>query len=144
MYLLCGLDDEYYARPYFESFPKMEDAITQAVNVCCDHIEDELVIEISKDRSRIETKDCDNYYVNEILEYDETKGSHILVFHHAYHGIGFEIKFIGDYYECKREMDRLVEESLDIVDSVLEWNEDFQACVDTGIEWEIFSIVEVR
>ena len=69
-------------------------------------------------------------------------GTHLLVWHHAYEGIGFGIIDQGTEKECKRqrrkEIHKLVEEKElseeDICENV----------VDTGSEWEVFDIVPIK
>lgn len=143
-YLLCEIDDEHYSSPCFTVYETKEKAIESAIRACRDYL-GECELEMADDKSRIETKTDSNeyFYVTEIKEF-ENKGNYILVYHHAYQGVDFNIKFIGDYHGCKEKMDMLVKESLDIENATLEWNEGFQACVDVGFEWNVFSIVEVR
>lgn len=146
-YLLCELDAESYSYPEFTIFDTKEEAIKQALFVCANHFEgNETEISVDNNCSRICVEDEDNFYVTEIFEFDETKGD-LLVWHHAYDGVDFKIELQGTYEECDAERKRQIQSVFDECDLSKGDNEGFNIetanVVDTGNEWEVWSIVEV-
>lgn len=155
-YLLCGLDDKNYTQPYFSFFTSHYDAYTEATTRARNELfyscNDGRIV-ISNRHTRIVTSilnhdwDVESFTVTEILEFDETNGDYLLVWHHAYDGVGFEIMFQGTKEECdakRREGIKNLFKDPDIV----EYNEDFDMdcdnVVDTVNEWQIFSIVKIE
>ena len=128
-YLLCELDDENYTEPRFAVFESKKLAINKAIEICLEAASDnDLTLEIKDNQERISV----NF------------GDYILVWHHAYNGVGFDIECVGSYEECKLEMDKCIRERQEQIECDLEWENDFQACVDTGEEWEIWSIIKIE
>lgn len=85
-----------------------------------------------------------NFYTTEIKEYDAMKGDHILVWHHAYNGVGFDIEFVGTYEECKQKMIDIVHKRELQLECELDFQDNWQACIDTGSEWEVWTIVKLE
>lgn len=148
MYLLCELDDSEYTQPTFSQFDNFENAFDEALLSCGYFTEHDIQIEIEKNRKRISahTED-DNFYVTEIKEFDESKGTHILIWHHAYNGVGFEILCVGTEEECLQKRRKEIKKIFDERNLSNGDNEDFDIdndnVVDTGEEWEVFSIIEI-
>lgn len=148
-YLLCELDDEDYAYPSFTQFDDFEEAFDAALIGCGHFRKDYIQIDIEKNRKRISahTEDDDHFYVMEIKEIDVSEGDYILVWHHAYNGVGFSILGVGTKDEClqrRREEIRKIFSECDLSDGD---NDDFDMdndnIVDTGEEWEVFSIIKI-
>ena len=149
-YLLCELNAENYTMPEFSFFNTKEEAIKEALFVCANHFNGhyDTDITVENNLSRICVDDEDDFYVTEILEFDETKGDHLLVWHHAYHGVDFGIRFQGTFWECDDERIKQIQRVFDEYDLSNADNEGFDIeednVVDTGEEWEMWSIVEIK
>lgn len=140
LYLLCELNDEDYAYAKHKFFKTYEEAKQAAIKSCKDW-KDNCDIEIENDGWRITARYEDSFYVTEIKQICPECGIHLLVWHHGYEGVDFEIKYQGTYEKCQREMkkeiQRIVDE-LELVDEDVNDN-----VIDTGNEWEVFDIVEI-
>lgn len=144
-YLLCELDDENYTEPRFAVFESKKLAINKAIEICLEAASDnDLTLEIKDNQERISVNFGDCFYITQINKFDSNDGGYILVWHHAYNGVGFDIECVGSYEECKLEMDKCIRERQEQIECDLEWENDFQACVDTGEEWEIWSIIKIE
>lgn len=67
--------------------------------------------------------------------------AHLLIWHHGYEGVDFEVRFQGTREECEIEMKKIKE----LVDDLELCDEDiFGNTIDTGAEWEVFDIVEIE
>ena len=139
MFLLCELDDENYTSPCFSQFNSFKKAFYKALVSCGNFKDDNMRIDVADNRNRISANTDDgHFFVTEIKEFDENKGDYILVWHHAYNGVGFGIK--KRIQELKKIFDGYDLSNGD--------NEDFDMendnVVDTGEEWEVFSIVKIE
>lgn len=153
-YLLCELNDENYTEPMFTVFDSHKDALKAAIKRCAGigyHYDSDFELECKDNRNRISITftenpygNGDNFYVTEIKEFDSNDGGYILVWHHAYNGVGFDIECVGSYEECKLEMKKCIQKRKKQIECDLEWEDELQSCVDTGDEWEIWSIVKLR
>ena len=106
-------------------------------------------IDVADNRNRISANTDDgHFFVTEIKEFDENKGDHILVWHHAYNGVGFGILNVGTEEECIQKRREELKKIFDEYDLANGDNEDFDMendnVVDTGEEWEVFSIVKIE
>ena len=157
-YILCELDDESYAHPEFSFHENYEKAQYKALDTILDvfkgsegfnlQIQTEKPEATEREGVRIsanwEAYKHMNYneepcfYVTEFFIIDESKGSHLLIWHHAYEGVGFEIRKQGTYEECLAEKRRQMKESCDSNE------EPDNDVIDTGNEWEVWSIVEIK
>lgn len=152
-YLLCELNDENYTEPLFRIFYSHRDAFNEAVKKCTNiayNCRSDFELECKENGKRISITfnenlygNGDNFYVTEIKEFESNDGDYVLVWHHAYSGVGFDIEFIGSYEECKSIMKQSIMERQEQIDCDLEWEDRFQACIDTGDEWEIWSIIKL-
>lgn len=95
MFLLCELDDENYTSPCFSQFNSFKKAFDEALVSCGNFKDDNMRIEVTDNRNRISANTDNNFFVTEIKEFDANKGDHILVWHHAYNGVGFGILCVG-------------------------------------------------
>lgn len=135
LYLVCGLNDANYTDASYSFCTSYGEAVGKAVEMCRESLE-ECKIELNEDGFRVVGENDGSFYVSEIKQICADCGPYLLVIHHAYEGVGFEIHFQGTYEECvkerKKEMRCLVKDlglpKQDICDNV----------VDTGIEWEVF------
>lgn len=164
-YILCKLDDESYAHPSFSFHESFEEAQKKAIETIIDVFdyaegynlqlgtEDPESEKDIIDGVRISANWGENgnsFYVTEFFPIDESKGTHLLVWHHAYDGVGFKILLQGTYEEClaerRKQIKELYEESEagnwggDNSDINLEEDD----IIDTGNEWEMWSIVEIE
>ena len=149
MFLLCELDDENYTCPCFLQFNSFKKAFDEALVSCGNFKDDNMRIEVSDNRNRISANTDDgHFFVTEIKEFDANKGDHILVWHYAYNGVGFGILNVGTKEECIQKRREAVKKIFDECDLSNGDNEDFDMendnVVDTGEEWEVFSIVKIE
>ena len=101
MFLLCELDDENYTSPCFSQFNSFKKAFYKALVSCGNFKDDNMRIDVADNRNRISANTDDgHFFVTEIKEFDENKGDYILVWHHAYNGVGFGILNVGTEEEC--------------------------------------------
>lgn len=139
--LLCKLNDEDYAYASYSFYKTFEEAKQAAIKSCKDWEED-CNIDIEDDGCRITARYADSFYVTEIKQVCSECGTHLLLWHHGYDGVDFECRFQGTHEECKREMKneiaKLVDD-LELIDEDISNN-----VIDTGAEWEVFDIVEIR
>lgn len=148
MFLLCELDDENYTSPCFSQFNSFKKAFDEALVSCGNFKDDNMRIEVTDNRNRISANTDNNFFVTEIKEFDENKGDYILVWHHAYNGVGFGILCVGTEEECIQRRREEVKKIFDEYDLSKGDNEDFDmkndGVIDTGEEWEVFSIVKIE
>ena len=98
-------------------------------------------IEIEDEGFRITARYEGSFYVTEIKQICPECGTHLLIWHHGYEGVDFEVRYQGTYEECKKETTK---EIYDLVND-LELTDDAicDNVIDTGNEWEVFDIVEI-
>ena len=146
-YLLCELNDENYTQPEFIQYESKEEAFNEALNVC-GHCFEEEIIEVEDYGNRVTARCDDRFFVTEIKEFEANPGDYILIWHHAYNGVGFNILAVGTYEQCKERRIQEIKRIFDEYDLSNADNDDFDieldTCVDTGEEWEVFSIIEVK
>lgn len=85
------------------------------------------------------------WYVGQVFEIQNPK--FILVFHHAYDGVDFELlgqfDSIDDAIEARdKSLKERLDDSIDSEDLEM-WDGDRQAVFDTGDEWWVWTILEV-
>lgn len=148
MFLLCELDDENYTYPCFSQFNSFKKAFDEALVSCGNFNDDNMRIDVTDNRNRISANTDNNFFVTEIKEFDANKGDHILVWHHAYNGVGFGILCVGTEEECIQRRREEVKKIFDEYDLSKGDNENFDmkndGVIDTGEEWEVFSIVKIE
>lgn len=147
-YLLCKLNDEDYAYPTFSQFENFDQAFEVALLSCGYFINGDMHIDIEENRKRISAHTENNrFIVTEIKEIDASTGDCVLVWHHAYNGVGFNILCIGTYEECEKKRKEEIQKIFSEYDLSKADNEDFDIetdnVVDTGEEWEVFSIIKI-
>lgn len=153
-YLLCELNDENYTEPTFTVFDSHELAFKQAVERCTGvayYYESDFELECKDNLNRISITfnknpygEDNNFYTTEIKEYDSAKGNYVLVWHHAYNGVGFDVELVGTYEECKQKMIDSVHKREMEIDCELDFQDNWQSCIDTGDEWEVWTIVKLE
>ena len=151
-YLVCTLNDEEYARPHFSVHSKLEDALKAALDAANEFLlasEENGTIEIKNSRTRVETtiqscpeSDC---LVSEILPFDPEKGKNLIIWHHAYDGVDFDIRYQAhDRHDCLEKRKEMIRKAFAEREGLTDYNENFDieedSCIDTGDEWEVFSI----
>ena len=148
-YLLCTLDDENYAEPKFYAHESREKAFKNAVEDCINAADGgDFQMEVENNQNRISVNfDYDNFFVTEIKELDLDDGNYAIIWHHAYEGVGFEVLFQGTYRICVEKRKELIKKAFEENDYSGGDNTDFDmendTCIDTGIEWEMYSIVNL-
>ena len=152
-YLLCELNDENYTEPTFTVFDSHESTFKQAVERCTGvayYYKSDFKLECN-DKNRLSIifnenpYDADNnFYVTEIKEYNAKGGDYILVWHHAYNGVEFDIDYIGSYEACRQKMIDSVRKREMEIDCELDYQDNWQSCIDTGDEWEVWTIVKLE
>lgn len=148
-YLLCELDDHHYTEPEFYTYESRADAFKNAIEDCINEANDDCQIEITDCQKRISVSfDYDSFLVAEIKEVDLDAGVHAVVWHHAYEGVGFKVLFQGSYIECLKKRREFIKKAFEENDYSGGDNTDFDIetdnCIDTGIEWEMYSIVALN
>ena len=151
MFLICELNDENYTEPVFQVCETKEIAFEESMKRLANLSKREgSKIETSHhgDRTRINWSLKDRFYVIEILPFRESAGDYLLVWHHAYNGVDFKILKHGTYEECVKRRIQIIKRIYTEEDLASGDNEDFDAekdtCIDTGEEWEMFDIVNVK
>lgn len=140
LYLLCELNDEEYTNANYSFYETYMEAKKEAALTCIEQFENFGEMEIESDVFGISSKQNESFYVTNIIEIELDKGTHLLIWHHAYDGVDFRVSFQGTYKECevkmKEEMDEVINlhPLSDICDNV----------VDTGEEWQVWDIVEIK
>ena len=140
IYLLCELNDENYAYATYLFYKTFEEAEQAAIKACKDW-EDDCDIEVENDGFRVTGNYDESFFVTEIKQIATTQGSHLLVWHHGYEGVNFEVRFQGTYDECVAIRDVEIKETvnkLELLDEDVNEN-----VVDTGNEWEVWDIVKI-
>ena len=141
LYLLCELNDEDYAYASHSFYKTYEEAKREATKSCKDLNED-CEIEIEDEGFRITARYEGSFYVTEIKQICPECGTHLLIWHHGYEGVDFEVRYQGTYEECTREMKNEIKE---LVDNYELADEDIcDNIIDTGNEWEVFDIVKIE
>lgn len=149
-YLLCALDDENYADPYFYTHNSYKQALDEALETAISLLKEwgNGNITFSEYEKRVDVKNIngEQFWVAEIKELD-TDEQCAVVWHHAYEGVGFEVLFQGTYTECVEKRKEFIKKAFEENDYPGGDNTDFDMenddCIDTGIEWEMYSIVSL-
>lgn len=140
-YLLCELNDENYTDASYTFHKTYEEAKIEAIVDCVDQFEGNCEVETDNEGFRISSTQGDNFFVTEIKQIATTQGTHLLIWHHGYEGVDFEVRFQGTYDECKakmkEDMDNIIEEYECLPEDVC------HNVIDTGNEWEVWDIVKI-
>lgn len=140
LYILCELNDENYTDAQFSFYRTYGEAKNAALNACKEWNE-KCRIE-SREFKIIGSASDSAFYVAEIKQLSPKVGTHLLIWHHGYDGVDFEIRFQGTYDECQKQRKREINYLMDKLD--LAGEDICDNVVDTGDEWEVFDIVEIR
>lgn len=139
-YILCELNDENYTDAIYSFHKTYKEAKKEALVDCVDNFEGNCEIETERDGFRITSQDEDSFFVTEIRQIDTSKGTHLLIWHHAYDGVDFAISFQGTYEECKAKMKEEINKVADELELLPE-----DICgnsIDTGEEWQVWDVVK--
>ena len=140
-YLLCELNDENYTDASYTFHKTYEEAKFEAIVDCVEQFDGNCEVETDNEGFRISSSQGDNFFVTEIKQIATTQGTHLLVWHHGYEGVDFEIVFQGTYEECKLKMKEDMDNTIGEYEHLSE-----DVChnvIDTGNEWEVWDIVEI-
>ena len=141
IYLLCELNDENYAYATYSFYKTFEEAEQAAIQTCKDW-ENDCDIEVENDGFRVTGNYDESFFVTEIKQIATTQGTHLLVWHHGYEGVDFEVRFQGTCEECKlkmkEDMDNTIEECECLPEDIC------HNVIDTGNEWKVWDIVEIE
>lgn len=147
-YLLCTLNDEEYTSPYFSIYDHHEQAYEEALLRCGFAWNSDMNITVEEDQMRISSHAGNSFFVTEIKGFDASAGEYMLVWHHAYNGVGFNILCVGTYEECEKKRKDEIKKIFSEYDLSKADNEGFDIeidnVVDTGEEWEVFSIIKIE
>lgn len=141
LYLLCELNDEHYAYASYSFYKTYEKAKQGAINACKDWKEN-CDIKIENEGFRITGNYEDSFKVTQVKQIYSDCGTYLLMWHHGYEGVDFEIRYQGTYEECEIEMKMEIQKLIDDLELI-----DDDICgnvIDTGNEWEVFDIVEIK
>ena len=151
MFLICELNDEDYTEPAFRVCETKETAFEESMKRLDDLAKkegSELKVSYHGNRTRIDWQLKDRFVVAENLPFNESFGDYLLVWHHAYNGVDFSILGQGTYEECLKKRITIIKRMFAENDFSSGDNEDFDfetdTCIDTGEEWEMFDIVNVK
>ena len=140
-YLLCELNDENYTDASYTFHKTYEEAKIEAIVDCVEQFDGDCEVETDNEGFRISSSQGDNFFVAEIKQIATIQGTHLLVWHHGYEGVDFEVRFQGTYEECKlkmkEDMDNIIEKYECLPEDVC------HNVIDTGNEWEVWDIVEI-
>lgn len=140
LHLLCELNDENYTLASFSFYEYFQDAVQNAIKACKEWNED---CEIHAGKELRITANCgDSFYVTEIKQVWTELGTHLLVWHHGYQGVNFEVRHQGTYEDCKKAMEKEVQKLKD--DLGLHDKDINDNVIDTGDEWEVFDIIKIK
>ena len=148
-YLLCKLYDEQYTDPYFNVYDVYKQALDEVIEIGTDFIKEHLggSLVIGDDKKRIDVHYGSEFLVFEIKEVDLDVGDCVIVWHHAYNGVDFRMLFQGTAAECVEKRKELIKKAFEENDYSSGNNTDFDmgndTCIDTGIEYEMYSIVSL-
>jgi hypothetical protein len=141
-YLLCELNDENYTDASYTFHKTYEEAKIEAIVDCVEQFDGDCEVETDNEGFRISSSQGDNFFVTEIKQIATTQGTHLLVWHHGYEGVDFEVRFQGTYEECKLKMKEDMDNTIEGYEVSPE-----DVChnvIDTGNEWEVWDIVEIE
>ena len=145
-YIVCTLDDENYTSPTFTICDTEDSALYVCRQNIAEYFENvtSATIEYSKGETiRYEIENSKNFLVNEILSFDETNGEYLLIRHHAYNGVGFNLVAVGTLDTCRDEMEYQIQEILEDSHASLEWENAEQCCIDIETEWIVLTIFKI-
>ena len=147
-YLLCVLNDEEYTSPHFSIYDHHKQAYEEALLRCGFAWDADMNIKVEERQTRISAHAGNTFFVTEIKEFDASAGEYMLVWHHAYNGVGFHIECVGTYEECEKKRKEEIKKIFSEYDLSKADNEGFDIetdnVVDTGDEWEVFSIIKIE
>ena len=143
MIMVCYLDSETYSSPRF-MFCRDEDTARKYIKDLCE--EEGYSIKGEEDNIFYADKIGDDHYWC-VFQCFEVSNDYVVVVHHAYDGVDFDI--VGEFDNFFKAKDAMV---LDVFDHyktcsenqrTFEWLDDRSAGIDTGNEWEVWNIVKV-
>lgn len=139
-FLVCALDDEHYASPYFYICDTLEKAKKISRDLCKEFADyyDEENPEYDEEPMRLDVSlddDMHRFFVTEIKEVD---GNYALVEHHAYDGVDFEVRCCGTDEECEAERNKWISEMQELCET-----DEVDDTYDTGVEWIHIELVNL-
>lgn len=143
LYLLSELNSKDYAYASHSVLKSYQEANEAAVSACVNKFEGNCDVEIEKQGFRITSQQDLDFYVTEIKPFVLEKGEYLLVWHHAYDGVDFEICFQGSREECEKRREEEIKKLCEELDLSFE-DDVIDNVVDTGTEWEVWDIVDIR
>ena len=156
-YLVCGLSEEKQNKAKYNFCETLQDAFKICVDNVIEHfgfyrnMEDDILakgklkfLESTNDGMNFSYTEGKETYYNNILELDPTpmKKTHLLVWHHCYLGVDFDIHMEGFMMECRDEMYAEAKKSYEECEGT-DWNEsETQISFCDSHEWQCWDIVE--
>lgn len=143
MYLVCRLDEEHYAFPDFRkaiTFGQAARIISEDIATNIPYYERIIINQAEENRWHVDYGyGNDDWNVYEVHQ-TKTAKEFIVVHHHAYQGVDFDI--VGEYdsiEEARKIINREVEK-VNVDGNIVTYLN--QTVIDNGIEWEVWSIIE--
>lgn len=148
MYLVCGLDDESYAHPTFKFEEHLENANKLLVDLCLEFADGNDYYELTREGNRCTAKyeegypyNGEKFLVTEMFVVEDS-AEYVLVYHHGYDGVDFNILEQGTFEECLLAKNKDIKKNFS--EDEIEWEDGNQTCVDTGNEWCLWNILKVE
>lgn len=157
-YLVCGLSENEPFKAKFDFCETLQDAFKICVNNVIEHfgfyrnMEDDI---LSKGKLKFldSTNDGINFsytegketYYNSILELDSIpmKKTHMIVWHHCYLDVDFDIHMEGSLEECQKQMHKEARKLYAEYEGT-EWKRsETQISFRDSCEWQCWDIVEI-
>lgn len=157
-YLVCGLSEKEPFKAKFDFCETLQDAFKACANNVIEHfgfyrnMEND-ILEKGKLKSLDSTNDGINFcytegketYYNSILEIDFllTKDTHLIIWHHCYLGVDFDILMEGSLEECQKEMYKEARQFYREYEGT-EWKRsETQISFHDSYEWQCWDIIEI-
>ena len=157
-YLVCGLGEREQNKAKYSFCETLQDAFKICVNNVIEHfgfyrnMEDEILgkgnlsfLDSTNDGMNFSYTEGKETYYNSILELDPTptKKTHLLVWHHCYLDVDFDIYMEGSMAECREEMHEEAKKAYEEYEGTY-WNEsETQISFCDSCECQCWDIVEI-
>ena len=143
-FLLCKLTDESYADPLFLMFDSMDEARTYVQNDYPKNFDEIIQKNYGYRYDICIDREHGKFTVVEIHPVKITESDSILIMHHAYDGVSFDIINIGDFEANKDGLTKTINSVKEkypgaVIDNVTETS----AVIDIETEWVVISIIQV-
>ena len=149
MIMVCCLDSEMYSSALFHFCLSVEEAKKWIEDKCS---REGFFTKWETDDRCYADKVSNNFYNDDdwswyVFQCFTVSDDYIVVYHHAYDGIDFDI--VGGFNNFYKAKDAMVMELFDHYKTcdenkrIFEWLDECSAGIDTGEQWEVWTIVKV-